>query len=330
MSSPKHLLLVKLSSLGDVIHNLPVVTDIHRALPGTTIDWATEAPYASLVGLQPTIRTVLPVHLRSLKSRWYDPTAWSQFFDDKQKIANRRYDLVIDTQGLTKSAIVANWADGDIAGYDRDSIREPFASRWYQRRYAVSTGKHAVERNRALAAAALGYEHAGTCDYGLPTTWPAPTDLPAGPYVVCLHATSRADKYWSADSWVELGQVLNGRGIHVVFPSGSAKEFAQSQYLAKQLAAATALPSKPFPETAALLSHAQAVVGVDTGLAHLSVALQRPTIGLYVSTQPALTGLYSGGGPVVNLGGGSREAPATIAVADVMQHLATFPVEALV
>ncbi|MCA3042994.1 MAG: lipopolysaccharide heptosyltransferase I [Rhodocyclaceae bacterium] len=321
MSSPKRLLLVKLSSLGDVIHNLPVVTDIHRALPSTIIDWATEAPYVALVGLHPAIRSVLPVHLRALKSRWYDPAVWNQFFDDKQKLAGRRYDLVIDTQGLTKSAIVANWADGEIAGYNRDSIREPFASRWYQRRYAISKEMHAVERNRALAAAALGYEPHGPCDYGLPTTWPLPTDQPAGPYVVCLHATSRVDKYWSADSWVELGKQLNSCGIHVVFPSGSTKEFAQSQYLTKQLAAATALPGKSFPQTAAVLSHAQAVVGVDTGLAHLSVALKRPTIGLYVSTQPALTGLYSGGGSVVNLGGGSREKPAMITVADVMQHL---------
>jgi heptosyltransferase-1 len=321
MSSPKRLLLVKLSSLGDVIHNLPVVTDIHRALPEAAIDWVTEAPYAPLVGLHPAIHAVLPVHLRALKSRWYDPAAWSRFFDDKQKLVSRRYDLVIDTQGLTKSAIVANWADSEIAGYNRDSIREPFASRWYQRQYAISKEMHAVERNRALAAAALGYEPHGPCDYGLPTTWPLPKDLPAGPYVVCLHATSRVDKYWSADSWVELGKQLNRRSIHVVFPSGSAKEFAQSQYLAKQLAAATALTGKSFPQTAAVLSHANAVVGVDTGLAHLSVALKRPTIGLYVSTQPALTGLYSGGEPVVNLGGGSRETPATIAVADVMQHL---------
>jgi heptosyltransferase-1 len=324
MSSPKRLLLVKLSSLGDVIHNLPVATDIRRALPDTNIDWATEALYATLVGLHPAIRDVLPIHLRALKSRWYDPAAWGQLFDDKQQIANRRYDLVIDTQGLTKSAIVANWSNGEIAGYDRDSMRERFASRWYQHRYAISQHMHAVERNRALAATALGYELEGTCDYGLPTTWPAPTDLPAGPYVVCLHATSRADKYWSADSWVELGKQLNSRGIHVVFPSGSANEFAQSQYLANQLAAATAMPSKSYTETATVLSHALAVVGVDTGLAHLSVALQRPTIGLYVSTQPALTGLYSGGGSVMNLGGGSREKPATISVADVMRNVDAF------
>jgi heptosyltransferase-1 len=324
MSSPKRLLLVKLSSLGDVIHNLPVVTDIHRALPLANIEWATEAPYAALVGLHPAIHAVLPVHLRALKSRWYDPATWSQFFDDKQEIANRRFDLVIDSQGLTKSAVVASWADGEIAGYDRDSIREPLASRWYQRRYAISKEMHAVERNRALVAAALGYQPHGPCDYGLPTTWPLPTDLPAGPYVVCLHATSRVDKYWPADSWIELGKQLNSRGIHVVLPSGSAREFAQSQYLANQLAVATALPCKPFPQTAALLSHAQVVVGVDTGLAHLSVALKRPTIGLYISTKPTLTGLYSGGKPAVNLGGGSREKSGTIAVAEVMQHVETF------
>ena len=324
MPSPEHLLLVKLSSLGDVIHNLPVATDIRRAFPDANLDWATEAPYAALVALHPAVRDVLPIHLRALKSRWYDPAAWRQLFDDKQHLASRVYDLVIDTQGLTKSAILASWANGPIAGFDRDNIREPFASRWYQHRYAISQQRHAVERNRALAAAALGYDLSDACDYGLPTGWHAPPALSVRPYVVCLHATSRGDKYWSADAWVALGKQLNNMGQHVVFPSGNAKEFAQSRHLAKQLAAATAMPGKSFADTAAMLFHAAAVVGVDTGLAHLSVALRRPTIGLYISTEPALTGLHSGGGPVVNLGGGSREKPASIPVAEVMQRVDAF------
>ena len=147
------LLLVKLSSLGDVIHNLPVATDIQRAFPSAVIDWATEGPYTPLVTLHPSIRYALPVRLRQLKSRWYDPSTWSRFFDDKARLVGGRYDLVLDTQGLVKSAMVASWPEGPVAGYDRDSIREPLASRWYQKQFAVSRELHAVERNREIGRA---------------------------------------------------------------------------------------------------------------------------------------------------------------------------------
>jgi len=336
------LLLVKLSSLGDVIHNLPVATDIQRAFPSAVIDWATEGPYTQLVTLHPSIRSALPVRLRQLKSRWYDPSAWSRFFDDKSRLVAGRYDLVLDTQGLVKSALIASWPGGPVAGYDRNSIREPLASRWYDKQFAVSRELHAVERNRALAAAALGYAHLAECDYGLPRIWPKADDLPATPYVVCLHASSRADKRWPASSWIALGRQLNAMGLNVVLPSGSAAEFAQSQYVAKQLELATPLAARSMADTAGILAHARAVIGVDTGLAHLAVALKRPTIGLYLSTQPALTGLYSGhggnsgnsggggSGGAINLGGGTRKQIARIEVEAVIQHLRQFIVQPVV
>lgn len=323
MSANPRLLLVKLSSLGDVIHNLPVATDIRRAMPDAVIDWVTESAYAPLVELHPALDRVWSVHLRELKSRWFDPTAWGRFFDDKSRLAARHYDLVLDTQGLVKSALVSGWPSGRVAGYDRTSIREPYASRWYDQRFAVSRDRHAVERNRVLAAAALGYPLDATCDYGLPDVWPVLIDLPAKKYVVCLHATSRGDKCWPGSSWIALGKQLNALGLHVVLPSGNGAEFAQSEYIAKQLEMATPLAARSMPDTAAVLSRAAAVIGVDTGLAHLAAALKRPTIGLYLSTHPALTGLYSGGGPVVNLGGGTRDGIARIEVETVLQQLST-------
>jgi heptosyltransferase-1 len=316
MSSPKRLLLVKLSSLGDVIHNLPVATDIRKAFPDAEIDWVTEAPYAPLVAAHPAVRQVWPVRLRALKSRWFAPSAWSQFIRDRAQLSGKNYDLVIDTQGLTKSAVIARASGQSIAGYDRDSIREPFAARWYQRHFPVSRQLHAVDRNRALAAAALGYEHADSCDYGLPTEWPNSASV-STPYAVCLHATSRADKCWPADQWIALGGALNRMGLHIVLPSGNDAEFAQSSAIASKLDSATPLALKPLVDTAALLAGAALVIGVDTGLAHLAVALKRPTIGLYLTTEPALTGLYAGGGAILNMGGGTRAQPTTIATEDV-------------
>jgi heptosyltransferase I len=329
------ILLVKLSSLGDVVHNFPVATDIKRAYPDATIDWVTEAAYADLVALHPSVSTVYPVHLRALKAAWWQPARWSQFFDDKAALSRQRYDWVIDTQGLVKSAIVGNWATSStsmFAGYDRDSIREPLAARWYQRTAAVSRAEHAVARNRALAASLLGYSLPSVCDYGL-SHLPTPTQaIHSQPYVVLLHATSRADKQWSTANWVALGNALNAKGFAVLLPAGNAQEFATSQQIAGALANARALAPQSLPDTATMLAGASAVVGVDTGLAHLAVALDRPTVGLYITTTPKLTGLYDGsqgGAQIANLGGGTREMHAKISVESVETALKSVTESAL-
>jgi heptosyltransferase I len=153
--------------MGDVIHNLPVVTDLVRAFPGITIDWVTEAPYTPLVALHPGVTRVLPVRLRAVKKKWWTPQAWHELADDRARIRETKYDLAIDTQGLIKSALVARWARCPIAGYDRSVAREPAAARAYQQRFVVPRDQHAVERNRQLAGMALGYTPAVAVDYGI-------------------------------------------------------------------------------------------------------------------------------------------------------------------
>ena len=314
------ILLVKLSSLGDVIHNLPVASDIRRAFPDALIDWVTEAPYAPLVALHPAIHTVIPVHLRALKKAWWRTAAWSRFFDDKAALTARHYDLIIDTQGLVKSALVAGWSNGPVAGFDRDSAKEPLAARGYRHTFAVTREAHAVARNRTLASLALGYAPAPLCNYGLAVK---PIDDPS-PYVVFIHATSRADKGWPAASWMALARACVDRGWRVILLAGNAGELAQSEAIAAGVPHAHASTPSPMPltETAAKLAGAQLVVGVDTGLAHLAVALGCPTIGIYLTTEPAFTGLYDGNNAsarISNLGGGSRARPALVAVDVVWQ-----------
>ncbi len=313
------ILLVKLSSLGDVVHNLPVVSDIRRAFPDATIDWVTEAQYAPLVALHPAIHAVFPVHLRALKKTWWRPSCWPRFFDDKARLAAQRYDLIIDTQGLVKSALVAQWANGPIAGFDRESVREPFATRWYQQMVVVARECHAVVRNRALAGGVLKTETTAQCDYGLLIPDASPDRVPATtcPYVVLMHATSRPDKTWPLASWLTLGRLFNERGWQVVLLSGNSDEHRRSGEIAAGLTNARAVEAMPLNEVAVLLAGAHAVVGVDTGLAHLAVALNRPTVGIYLTTRPALTGLYDGTNPptrINNLGGGSVARPAHVSV----------------
>lgn len=297
------ILLVKTSSLGDVIHNLPVATDIRRALPSATIDWVCEPPYAPLVALHPAVTRVFPMPLRAIKKKWYSPSVWMDFRARRAELGRESYDLILDTQGLVKSAWIAGFASGIRAGYDAESAREPLAARNYQYCHAVSRTMHAVARNRALAAAALRYTHGFDVDYGLAGRRFERPVAPAGDYVVFLHATSRQDKTWPTERWIELGKRLQSRGFTIVLPWGASAERTESERIARALAGATHIPpALTLPAMADLLAFARLVVGVDTGLAHLAVALDRPTIGLYCATDPGLTGLY-GGEHAMNLGG---------------------------
>jgi heptosyltransferase I len=317
---PMRVLLVKLSSLGDVLHNLPVVSDLARAFADVEIDWVTEAPYAELVALHPKVRRVIPMHLRALKKHWWSAAAWSVFFTDKGELKGKTYDTILDTQGLVKSALIARWASGSIAGFSRETAREPFAARFYDRQLAVSRDLHAVERNRLLAAQIFGYSIADPVDYGLRLAAAVPaTPLPSR-HVVFLHATSRADKMWPEPNWIALGQRFFDRGFNIVLPWGNAAEKRTSERLASKIPGAIVPPAMSLVEAAALLSRASGVVGVDTGLAHLSVALARPTVGLYLTTSPALTGLY-GSALAVNLGGGSPQRPNVPGVDEAWQAL---------
>jgi heptosyltransferase I len=302
------VLLVKLSSLGDVIHNLPVVSDLVRAQPDAVIEWAVESPYAELVSLHSGVKKIWPVPLRQLKKNWASSPVWKNFLGTRKSLASQQYDRILDTQGLLKSAWVAHWPEGLRCGYDNASAREPLAARFYDRTFRVSRDLHAVTRNRELAAQTFGYKVDYDADYGLTATASAPRWLPQRPYAVFLHATSRANKMWPDAGWIALGEKLRAMDIDVMLPWGSASEKATSERLASAIPNAQLPPAMSLVEAAAMLSRAAAVVGVDTGLAHLSVALQRPTVGIYITTEPELTGLH-GGEFAVNLGGGSPSAP---------------------
>ena len=308
--------------MGDVIHNFPVVSDIRRHFPNAQIDWVTELAYVPLVGLHPQVAAVHSVPLRNLKRAIFSLPMWRTLREDRARLSRQNYDLVIDTQGLVKSAIVARWAGAPIAGYTRAVAREPLAARAYTHTHNIAKNQHAVERNRQLAAAALGYTIDTAPDYGLNRQTPITTPVSGTmPTVVLLHATSRENKKWPLPSWRELVRRLNEAGYAVSLPWGSAREKKMSEEIAIGHAHVNVPASLSLTAAAALLQDAVAVVGVDTGLSHLSVALNRPTIGLYITTAPALTGLY-GGTHAINLGGGSESEPANVSIDAVFAALA--------
>jgi heptosyltransferase I len=287
----KSILLVKTSSLGDVVHNLPVASDIHAAFPDARIDWVVEEDFAVIPGLHGAVREVIPAAVRRWRSRWWQRGTRAEISAFLRRLRARTYDAVIDTQGLLKSALIARAARGTRFGLDWKSSREPL-SLFFDRTFGVARTLHAVERNRTLAAEALEYGMGAGVDYGLRAPAVESAWRPPRHYAVLLHATSAAAKLWPEACWGELGEYFQRRGICPVLPWGSAAERDRSERIAARLPGATVPPALRLDEAAALLARAQAVIGVDTGLTHLAAALGAPTIGIYCATDPAATGIY--------------------------------------
>jgi len=303
----KRILIVKTSSLGDVVHNLPVASDIRRHFPDAGIDWVVEEPYAPLVGLHSAVRRVIPVALRRWRRRPLGRSTWREIGEFRRLLRTVRYDAIVDTQGLLKSALIARAAKGRHHGFDAGTAREPLAARFYDVTHHVPLSQHAVPRNRALGAAALGYRVEEPIDYGIAIS--GSLTQPAQPYAVLLHGSSRRDKLWAEAAWIELGRALAAQGLACVLPWGSDEERKRSERIAQDLSRAEVPPLQPLDRLAVLLGKAAAVVGVDTGLTHLAAALGRPVAAIYCGTDPSFTGVY-GVPRARNLGGpGERPSP---------------------
>lgn len=298
-----NILLIKTSSLGDVVHNLPVVTDIRARFPQARIDWVVEEAYRDIVGMHPGVQRAIPVALRRWRGNVLRLAHWRELGQFRRALAGTRYDCVIDTQGLVKSALLARAASGTRHGYAAASAREPLAAKFYDAVHAVPRELHAVLRNRRLAALALGYELPAALDYGIAVP-PGAGPVEARPYCVLLHATSRADKLWPEQSWQQLGGELARRGYAAMLPWGDAAERGRSERIARALPGAVVPPALGMLAIAGLLARAHAVVGVDTGLTHLAAALGRPVVALYCATHAGLTGVQAKqAARVRNLGG---------------------------
>lgn len=309
------ILLVKTSSLGDVVHNLPVASDIRSVAPAAEIDWVIEESFAAIPRLHPGVSRVIPVAIRRWRARLFESAVREEIGAFARDLKRERYDAVIDSQGLLKSALISWTARGMRHGLDFASSREPL-SVFYDRTYSVSWTMHAVERNRTLAALALAYAQPSTVDYGISVDRARLAWLPVEAYAVLVHAASARAKLWHETYWIELAAWLGKRGIRSVLPWGNANERARAESIARAVSGAVVAPGLALADVPAMLASARAVVGVDTGLAHLAAALKIPTIGIYCATDPAATGLY-GSACAINLGG--QGAPPR--VSDVLAAL---------
>ena len=286
--------------MGDVVHAMPVVNDILRNHPDAEIDWLVESAFAAIPKMHPGVRDVIPMSWRKWRSHLFQREAWAEIGALRRRLRAGRYDLALDLQGLIKSALWARQAGAPVAGYSRDSIREPLAAWAYQYKVTVPRDLQAVRRCRMLAASQLGYAAPSDApDFGL--TAPAPGWMPGRKYAVLIPSASRVEKLWPERHWVAIGRRMLEMGWQPVVLWGRDVE----QTLAERIAASCEGDVPPFltvGEMASVLAGAQHVVGLDTGFTHLAAAFGRPTLGIYCDHDPGLAGL-SGPGPVISVGG---------------------------
>ena len=281
------ILFIKTSSLGDVIHHLPAVTEARRHRPDARFAWVVEENYAALAALHPAVAEVMPVAVRRWRKRLYAWSVWSGIRQFIARLRARQYEKIIDTQGLVRSAVMAKLARGERHGYHADSVRERIAAWFYDVNHEVSRSDHAIARNRALTGLALGYTPEGAPDFGLDRA--ALAGVPRTPYGILMHATAQRQKEWPEENWVALARALEGK-TGLLLPFGSAAEKQRADRLAAQLKNTRVPIGRAIDEMARMIAGASFVIGVDTGILHLAAALGVPVVGIFCGSEPSLTG----------------------------------------
>jgi heptosyltransferase-1 len=282
-----HVLLIKTSSMGDVIHALPALTDAMRAIPGIRFDWVVEEAFQEIPAWHPAVDRVIPVALRRWRKKPLKALISGEWGRFKRALRERQYDLVLDSQSLMKSAWLAQKARGPRAGFDKKSAREPLASWFYQKKWFVSPDQHAITRQRELFGAALGYPVPDSKpDSALSIKWEPDREHP---YVFFLHGTSWPSKEWPEENWIELAKLANADGYQVKLTWGNEREKARAERIAAECDAIV-LPRMGLGKIAQELSGASRVVGIDSGLAHIAATIGVRAITLYGATDPGKTG----------------------------------------
>lgn len=311
-----NILFIKTSSLGDVVHHMPAVTDARKAHPDATFSWLVEEAFAPLVRLHPAIDTVIPVASRRWRKSLYAPATIAEIRASFRNIRAQRYDEIVDTQGLLRTAILTRAACGMRHGYDASSVREPLASLFYDVRHRVERDMHAVERNRILSGLALGYAPDEAPDFGLDRARIGKDSTSR--YGLLLHATARREKQWPDADWIAFAKLFAQR-FELLLPWGTEAERARSEYIAAAVPGARVPDRAPLDQIAKLIAGAQFVVGVDTGLLHLAAALGVPVVAIFAGSKPALTGPMGRGR--LSILGDDGKPPSVDAVVEAVESI---------
>ena len=288
------VLIVKVSSLGDIIHTLPAVTDAKRAYPNLVFDWVVEENFTEVPAWHPAVDRVIPVAIRRWRKSLMKTCLTREFRTFKRALQGTRYDLVIDAQGLIKSGIISRMSRGLTIGLSNRTVREPLASLFYNKAYSVPWTEHAVDRVRQLFSRALQYQYdTDLISYGIDRAkLKTKTENVPDKTVVFLHGTTRVNKYWPKEKWRNLANLATEYGYDVVLPWGTLEEKKRAEFIGEGNLNVKILGKKSLSDLAVVIIKSKGVIAVDTGLGHLAAALSKSTVSLYGPTNPALCGTY--------------------------------------
>jgi heptosyltransferase I len=289
------VLIVKTSSMGDIIHTLPALSDVvqsSQSMQQAEIDWVVEEGFREIPQWHFGVNNVIPVAWRRWRKNLAQAFRSGEIPRFIKVLSAKRYDYIIDAQGLLKSALILLFAHGKSYGYAWSSAREPLAALFYRKRIKVSQDQHAVTRIRQLFATVFGYTNITSFPYyGIDKNRLPKYELLENS-LLFIHGTSREDKCWPEPKWIALAKLVNGAGLKVLLPWGNSVELERAKRIAASSANGEVLPKLKLSELAALLGNVKGAVAVDTGLGHLAAALDVPTVSLYGDTSPKLIGTY--------------------------------------
>jgi heptosyltransferase-1 len=294
---------------------MPAVTESRAHFPQARISWLVEEAYAPLAALHPAVDRIIPVAWRRWRKELLAPKMWRELGAWRRGIGAGRFDAIVDTQGLIRTAVMSRFARGARHGYDGGSIREPMASRFYDVHHQVSRQLHAVERNRRLTGLALGYQPEGAADYGIDRSALRGDER----YALLLHGTARPEKEWPVANWIALGNMIAKRGVSVVVPWGSDAERARAAQIAEAVPNARVADRQSIEGMTRLVAGAEFIVGGDTGLVHLAAAFGVPLVAIFSGTDPVLTRPI-GSGPM-EVVGTKGTTPSVEAVAGALNEI---------
>ena len=292
--------------MGDVFHTFPALSDGQQNIPDLVVDWVVEGAFSEIPKWHPVVDKVYPIQLRNWRKSLFRKQTRQEINAFFEEINQTHYDLILDAQGLLKSAWVARKINAKTTGYDWKSAREPLATLFYDSKCSVAKNQHAILRLRQLVAQSLGYvlpENAPIV-YGLDTqAWSKPQlvteQFAEHDYWVFLHGTTWETKYWPENYWIELLQKANALGKKVILPWGNQEEHERALRIASSLEGDNNPSGKKvwvppvmlsLNDMAKTLKNAEAVVSVDTGLSHVAAALEVPMVVMYRVTDPKLVG----------------------------------------
>lgn len=293
------ILVVRLSSLGDILHLFPAISDLRRRFPDAGIHWLVEPAFAEAVGWHAAIDKVIRVPLRAHKKIWWKiPVLLDKL---RRNLQAENYDVVLDAQGLLKSAILSRLAGVPVYGFDAGSARESIAARLYQKTAHVSDGLHVIEKNRQLIEQLFSADISQPADFGLDKFRQeqmqhelsgVPKEMTDLPYIVLLHGTTWNSKYWPESAWMELIREFSQRGWRCLVPWGNEVERQRADRLqASGGEQVMVLPKLSLTELMGILLHALAFVSVESGIGHLAAALDVPGVMLHGPTDPGYSGI---------------------------------------